>query len=59
MSPLQYQKHLRLLEARRIMLSEGLNAENAAHRVGYKSPSHFSREYTRMFGARPPATSRL
>lgn len=54
MSPLQYQKHLRLLEARRIMLSEGLNAENAAHRVGYKSPSHFSREYTRMFGA-PPA----
>ena len=54
MSPLQYQKHLRLLEARRIMLSEGLSAENAAHRVGYKSPSHFSREYTRMFGA-PPA----
>jgi len=54
MSPLQYRKHLRLLEARRIMLSEGLSAENAAHRVGYKSPSHFSREYTRMFGA-PPA----
>ncbi len=54
MSPLQYQKHLRLLEARRIMLSEGLSAENAAYRVGYKSPSHFSREYTRMFGA-PPA----
>ena len=54
MSPLQYQKHLRLLEARRIMLFEGLSAENAAHRVGYKSPSHFSREYTRMFGA-PPA----
>lgn len=54
MSPLQYQKNLRLLEARRIMLSEGLSAENAAYRVGYKSPSHFSREYTRMFGA-PPA----
>jgi AraC-like DNA-binding protein len=53
MSPLQYQKQLRLLEARRLMLAENSNAVNAAYRVGYESPSQFSREYFRMFGASP------
>jgi AraC-like DNA-binding protein len=53
MSPLQYQKQLRLLEARRLMLAENSNADNAAHQVGYESPSQFSREYSRMFGASP------
>jgi AraC-like DNA-binding protein len=53
MSPLQYQKRLRLQEARRLMLSEGLDAAEAAFRVGYESPSQFSREYRRMFGAPP------
>jgi AraC-like DNA-binding protein len=55
MSPLQYQKQLRLLEARRLMLAENCNAISAADRVGYESPSQFSREYTRMFGAAPIA----
>src|SRR5262249_58917367 len=53
MSPLQYQKRLRLQEARRLMLGEGLDAAEAAFRVGYKSPSQFSREYRRLFGAPP------
>ena len=53
MSPLQYQKQLRLLEARRLMLSERTSAANAAYRVGYESPSQFSREYSRMFGESP------
>ncbi len=53
MSPLQYQKQLRLLEARRLMLAENADATNAAYQVGYESPSHFSREYSRMFGAPP------
>jgi AraC-like DNA-binding protein len=53
MSPLQYQKELRLLEARRLMLSSGSNVETAATQVGYESASQFSREYARMFG-RPP-----
>ncbi|MEM9907543.1 MAG: AraC family transcriptional regulator [Cyanobacteria bacterium P01_D01_bin.44] len=53
MSPLQYQKQLRLLEARRLMLAENSNASNAAYQVGYESPSQFSREYSRMFGASP------
>ena len=53
MSPLQYQKCLRLQEARRLMLSEGLDAADASFRVGYESPSQFSREYRRMFGAPP------
>ena len=53
MSPLQYQKQLRLLEARRLMLAENSTAVHAAERVGYESPSHFSREYARMFGAPP------
>lgn len=54
MSPLQYQKRLRLLEARRLMLSEQTSAAQAAYRVGYESSSQFSREYARMFGV-PPA----
>ena len=53
MSPLQYQKHLRLLEARRLMLAEDLDATSTAYKVGYESPSQFSREYSRMFGAPP------
>ena len=53
MSPLQYQKHLRLLEARRLMVTEGEKAGGAAFSVGYESVSQFSREYARMFGAPP------
>jgi AraC-like DNA-binding protein len=53
MSPLQYQKWLRLNEARRLMLAERLDATNAAFQVGYESPSQFSREYSRLFGAPP------
>lgn len=52
-SPLQYQKQLRLLEARRMMMTEGVSAGVAAIGVGYESPSQFSREYARMFGAPP------
>lgn len=53
MSPLQYQKWLRLHEARKLMLTEQLDAANAAFHVGYESPSQFSREYSRLFGAPP------
>lgn len=53
MSPLQYQKHLRLMNARQIMLAEAIDATQAAYRVGYESTSQFSREYSRMFGAPP------
>lgn len=53
MSPLQYQKQLRLHEARRLMLTEAHDAASAGHRVGYESASQFSREYRRMFGAPP------
>ncbi len=53
MSPLQFQKQLRLHEARRILLSGGVDANAAARRVGYVSPSQFSREYKRLFGASP------
>lgn len=53
MSPLQFQKWLRLNEARRLMLTEDADAATAAFNVGYESPSHFSREYTRLFGAPP------
>lgn len=53
MSPLQYQKSLRLNEARRLMLSDGADAATAAFRVGYESPSQFSREYSRLFGSPP------
>jgi AraC-like DNA-binding protein len=53
MSPLQYQKWLRLNEARRLMLTENQDAAAAAFEVGYESPSQFSREYGRLFGAPP------
>jgi len=53
MSPLQYQKHLRLHEARRLMFADGIESATAGHRVGYESPSQFSREYRRLFGAPP------
>lgn len=53
MSPLQYQKLLRLQEARRLLLTEHCDAASAAHRVGYESPSQFSREYSRFYGAPP------
>ncbi|QWF17677.1 AraC family transcriptional regulator [Lysobacter capsici] len=55
LSPLQFQKHLRLHEARRLMMVSGVEAVTAAHRVGYESPSQFSREYKRLFGAPPRA----
>jgi len=53
LSPLQYQKQLRLQEARRLMLTDHLDAATAAFQVGYESPSQFSREYSRLFGASP------
>ncbi|MEK4248504.1 AraC family transcriptional regulator [Paenibacillus sp. FSL W7-1287] len=53
MSPIQYQKQLRLQEARRMLYSTAMEVADAAFQVGYESPSHFSREYSRMFG-RPP-----
>ena len=53
MSPLQYQKVLRLQEARRLMLSAMVDAGTASQRVGYLSPSQFSREYSRFFGSAP------
>lgn len=53
MSPLQYQKQLRLQEARRLILGKAMDAATAAHQVGYDSPSQFSREYRRLFGAPP------
>lgn len=53
MSPLQFQKQLRLREARRLMLMEKQDAATASFSVGYESPSQFSREYSRLFGAPP------
>jgi len=53
LSPLQFQKQLRLQEARRLMLAEYMDAANAGFQVGYESPSQFSREYNRLFGAPP------
>jgi AraC-like DNA-binding protein len=53
MSPLQFQKQLRLQEARRLMLGEGFDAATAGFRVGYEDASHFNREYKRLFGAPP------
>jgi AraC-like DNA-binding protein len=53
MSPLQFQKQLRLQEARRILLGENLDAASAGYRVGYDDASQFSREYKRMFGQPP------
>lgn len=53
MTPLQFQKQLRLLEARRLMVAEAANVADAAYQVGYESPSQFSREYSRTFGLAP------
>jgi AraC-like DNA-binding protein len=53
MSPLQFQKQLRLQEARRLMLGEDLDAASAGYRVGYSDASHFTREYKRLFGEPP------
>jgi len=53
LSPVQFQKQLRLIEARRRMLSEGLSVSRAAFEVGYESVSQFTREYGRMFGLPP------
>ena len=53
MSPIQFQKQLRLQEARRLLLSESTDAADVAFKVGYESPSQFSREYSRMFGFPP------
>jgi len=52
-SPLQFQKQLRLQEARQLMLNQNLDASNAGGLVGYESPSQFSREYSRLFGSPP------
>lgn len=53
MSPIQFQKQLRLQKARQLLLSESTDAADVAYRVGYESPSQFSREYSRMFGFPP------
>ena len=53
MSPLQFQKRLRLQEARRLMLGDGLDAASAASRVGYHNPAHFNREYKSLYGLPP------
>jgi AraC-like DNA-binding protein len=53
LSPLQFQKQLRLIEARRLMLSDGMTSSSAAFAVGYESVSQFTREYGRMFGLPP------
>lgn len=53
MSPLQFQKQIRLQEARRLMLGEELDAASAGHRVGYEDPAYFSRDYKKLFGSPP------
>jgi AraC-like DNA-binding protein len=58
MSPLQYQKVLRLQEARRLLITDAVDAATVGHRVGYESPSQFSREYRRAFGTSPGADYR-
>jgi AraC-like DNA-binding protein len=58
MSPLQYQKQLRLQEARRLLLSLQITAADAGFQVGYESPSQFSREYVRMFGLPPKSDAK-
>ena len=52
-SPVQFQKQLRLQEARQLMLNQSIDASSASGLVGYESPSQFSREYSRLFGAPP------
>jgi AraC-like DNA-binding protein len=58
LSPLQFQKQLRLIEARRLMQSQGASASSAAYAVGYESVPQFTREYGRMFGRPPVADAR-
>lgn len=58
LTPLQFQKQLRLIEARRLMLAEGASASHAAHTVGYESVQQFTREYGRMFGLPPVRATR-
>jgi len=58
LTPVQYQKRLRLIEARRLMLYEGVTANKAAYEVGYESSSQFTREYARLFGAPPRRDAR-
>ncbi|WP_207481412.1 AraC family transcriptional regulator [Arenibaculum pallidiluteum] len=58
LTPVQFQKQLRLIEARRLMLAEGYSASRAAFDVGYESISQFTREYGRMFGASPRRDTR-
>ena len=53
LSPSQFQKRLRLQEARRLMLGENIDAKVAAYRVGYQDASHFNREYKSLFGVSP------
>src|SRR5688500_17765781 len=53
MSPVQFQKQIRLQEARRLMLGEDLDVAGAGFRVGYDNPAYFSREYKKLFGAPP------
>jgi len=53
MSPLQFQKQIRLQKARRLMLVERLDATSAGFRVGYNDTAHFNREYKRLFGLPP------
>ncbi len=53
MSPLRFQKQIRLQEARRLMLGEDMDAASAGFRVGYEDPAYFSREYKKLFGAPP------
>lgn len=53
MTPLRFQKEVRLQEARRLLLDEALDAATVGYQVGYHDPSHFSRDYRRQFGAPP------
>ena len=55
LSPIQYQKRIRLNEAQRLMLAKNFNAQKAAYAVGYESVTQFSKEYKRMFGMPPKA----
>jgi AraC-like DNA-binding protein len=57
-TPLQYQKNIRLLEARRLLMSEGESVTLTALKVGYESPNQFSREYVRKFGTTPSSDSK-
>lgn len=57
-TPLQYQKNIRLLEARRLLMSEGETVTQTAFKVGYESPNQFSREYARKFGSTPSSDSK-